>query len=134
MKKRIIRIIALSTALVFALLALSACGTVRSSSKTYSATYSVDPNNVFLAGVKSMKHSYTFNESGSYRLVTTVVKTDGKTESTVTESGTYIVREQDGKSKITFNYYEGDESMSHTYSYEETDWYVEINGDRYTLE
>ena len=126
---RIIRIFAVVLCLTMLCLTLSACNLPKSTAKRYSVTYDLskaDPN------YRSLTYEYVMSEGGSYRLTATALKQDGKTETNVQESGTYYITEENGKSKITFTYYEGEMEMTHTYDYESGSGYIVVGDIRYT--
>lgn len=127
--KLVMRILAVALSLTMLCLILSACNLPKSTTKRYSVTIDLskaDPN------AKSITYEYALSEGGSYRLTATVVKQDGKTDSQVQESGTYYITEENGKSKITLTYYEGEEEKTHTYHYESGSGYIVVGDIRYT--
>ena len=85
-----------------------------------------DPN------YRSLTYEYVMSEGGSYRLTATALKQDGKTESNVQESGAYYITKENGKSKITFTFYEGEKEITRTYDYESGSGYIVVGDMRYT--
>ena len=127
--KLVMRILAVALSLTMLCLTLSACNLPKSTAKRYSVTYDLsmaDPT------AKTITYEYAMSEGGSYRLTATVVKQDGKTDSQIQESGTYYITEENGKSKITFTYYEGEKAITRTTDYESGYGYIEIDQLRYT--
>ena len=127
--KLVMRILAVALSLTMLCLTLSACNVATSTTKRYAETIDLsraDPN------AKSITYEYAMSEGGSYRLTATVVMQDGKTESRVQESGTYYITEENGKSKITFTYYEGEKAITRTTDYESGNGYIVVSDVRYT--
>ena len=127
--KSLTRILAVVLCLAMLCLTLSACNLATSTTKRYSVTYDLskaDPN------YRSLTYEYVMSEGGGYRLTATAIKQDGKTESNVQESGTYYITEENGKSKITFTFYEGEKEITRTYDYESGSGYIVVGDMRYT--
>ena len=126
---RVMRILAAVLCLAMLCLTLSACNLPKSTAKRYSVTYDMskaDPN------YRSLTYEYVMSEGGSYRLTATALKQDGKTESNVQESGAYYITKENGKSKITFTFYEGEKEITRTYDYESGSGYIVVGDMRYT--
>lgn len=133
--KCIIRIFAVVLCLAMLCLTLSACNVPKSTVKRYTYTFNVNQGgnvNWMDPTAKTLTYEYAMSEGGGYSLTATVVKQDGKTDSQIQESGTYYITEENGKSKITFTYYEGEKEMTHTYDYESGSGYIEVGDIRYT--
>ncbi len=132
---RIIRIFAVVLCLTMLCLTLSACNLPKSTAKRYSVTYRLNQGgniNWMDPTAETITYEYAMTEGGGYSLTATVFKQGGITDSQIQESGTYYITEENGKSKITFTYYEGEKEMTRTYDYESGSGYIEVGDIRYT--